>query len=245
MKSVWVLCAVFWAAMLSFVPSPVFAGPVNPPMPLPRAERDALVQKAPEAALAAKRKLGLQTELPEGPKKIEPEDYRTWWKFQRLEISPGAARVILFLSIAMILVVFLSSMRTNLWSASRARRMERGGVAEDAAPEAVALRMGQAQIEADDLARAGSFAEAMHVLLLQSIGELRLRLRVPISVSLTSREILRGIALSPEGYSAFADIIGRVEISYFGTHQPEADDYAACRRSYDALFAVLRQGSFS
>ena len=36
-----------------------------------------------------------------------------------------------------------------------------------------------------------------------------------------------------------ADIIGRVEISYFGSHQPDEQDYLDCRRSFEALTRSL------
>jgi hypothetical protein len=101
--------------------------------------------------------------------------------------------------------------------------------------------METAQTGADDLARRGKFAEAMHALLLQSLSELRRHLHAPLAVSLTSREILHHIDLPPEGHAVFADIVERVEISHFGGRRPEAEDYVACRRSFDALARVLRQ----
>ena len=239
-----ILAAFFLAAAFLALAS-VGMGAESAVAPLSREALDSVSREAPDAMLAARRKLGLQTELPSGKKTIESEDDRKWWqwKMPQLKISAGVAQFILYLSLAMILLALLPALRTNMWSSSRARRMQRREMEEQGAPAAVAFRMEQAQGEADDLAGQGSFAEAMHVLLLQSIAEVRLRLRVPISVSLTSREILRGIAFSPEGREAFADIVGRVEISHFGTHSPGAEDYAACRRSYDDLFAVLRQGS--
>ena len=114
---------------------------------------------------------------------------------------------------------------------------------EDKEPDAgAAIRMEIASAEADDLASAGSFAAAIHVLLLRSVSEMRRRLNTPIAVSLTSREILRNSDLSSEMRDMFATIVGSVEISYFGSHDPNEEDYAECRRNFDALAELLRLG---
>lgn len=191
----------------------------------------------------------LQTELPSGPERMLPENEDPPWWFDRLpdfnlRVPTGGANVVFWVALIVIVVLLIPTLRANMWSDSRARRLEGGGDgAEDIAPEAVATRMEQAQAEADDLARQGDFAGAMHLLLLQSLSEMRRRLRLSIAASLTSREILYRASLSPDGRAHFADIVGRVEISYFGTHRPGEVDYLACRRSYDALAEDLRRGA--
>jgi hypothetical protein len=80
----------------------------------------------------------------------------------------------------------------------------------------------------------------MHILLLNSVEEMRRRLSTPIAASLTSREILARAGLTPTAGAALADIVGRVEISYFGGHVPGAEEYAACRRSFEKLAGWLR-----
>ena len=99
--------------------------------------------------------------------------------------------------------------------------------------------MDQAQVEAEVMAQAGDYAEAMHILLLQSVGELRRRLDVAIAVSLTSREIMHKLELTHSARLAFSDIISRVEISYFGSYLPTQADYLACRESFAALALAL------
>ena len=194
---------------------------------------------AQEARLAAEtslRSARLQTELPvdASKEKYEPP------KSISLDLSPETARVILWISLAFIAFVILKTFRDNVWSSSRSRRFDYAEEGEQA-PAGVAARLDKAQGEADDLARHGSFAEAMHVLLLRSVSELRLRLSVSIAVSLTSREILQRLALAPAERSHFADIIASVEISYFGAHQPDEADYLRCRHSFEALSAALRR----
>jgi len=96
-----------------------------------------------------------------------------------------------------------------------------------------------AQVAADDLARQGRFAEAMHVLLLQSLGDIRRRLDERFADSLTSREILRRIRLSDVGLASLRDIIFRVERTYFGEYPAAAEDYQGCRASFGVLTQAL------
>ena len=92
---------------------------------------------------------------------------------------------------------------------------------------------------ADRLSREGNFVEAMHVLLLHSLSEIRRQLGERFADSLTSREILRRVPLSEEGRAALRDIVGRVEWTYFGEHPAAAADYEACRERFQFLMAAL------
>ena len=93
---------------------------------------------------------------------------------------------------------------------------------------------------ADELAAQGRLAEAMHALLLQSLGDIRERLDEPFADSLTSREILRGTRLSEAGKAALRDIVMRVEETYFGDYPARPPDYEACRRRFADLTQSLR-----
>ena len=187
---------------------------------------------------AARRSLRLQTETPdvETPRAEDRKFFDFNFSIRGLENLP---RLILFISIASIIAVVLYNLKDNLWSRSRARRLE---FESGEKGPAAAMRMETASAEADDLAGAGSFAEAIHVLLLRSVSEMRRRLNNPIAESLTSREILRITGLSPEMRDSFAAIVGSVEISRFGSHQPGEEEYAKCRGNFDALAELLRQG---
>ena len=222
---------VFCFSCIFFVPGTSCAGEtasstVNP-------------QKVQTALRSSTRSLGLQTQFPVGNKKMKAEDYRL---DGRWALAPSIAGLLFFCSLAAIAVVVFRTWRDNVWSSSRARRLGRS-VDESASAAETVERMEKAQAEADELARQGYYAEAMHTLLLRSVNELRRHLRVSIAASLTSREILSHVGLPSEGRPVFADIINRVEISYFGAHSPEEDDYRACRNSFDALTDVLRRYS--
>jgi len=92
---------------------------------------------------------------------------------------------------------------------------------------------------ADRLSREGNFVEAMHVLLLHSVEEIRRQLGTQFAVSLTSREILRVARLTAAARAALRDIVGAVERTYFGTYPATAGDYAACRQNFETLQQAL------
>lgn len=236
-----VVTALFIVVVLTLCGAPVYADEAPAPSPAPvltPAEQQALSQEVTTAFNNAKRSLNLQTEM---PAKKEMKVQRPEIELPAFRISPMLIRVLLITAIIVIVVLIALNFKANRWSDSRARKLAREDEIE-VDTEATVVRMEKAQVEADELARQGNFAEAMHVLLLQSVNELRRRLKVSIAVSLTSREILYRIGLPPEGHNVFADIIRRVEISYFGSYQPDAGDYNACRNSYDTLTDILRKG---
>jgi hypothetical protein len=92
---------------------------------------------------------------------------------------------------------------------------------------------------ADRLAGEGRVVEAMHVLLLYSLTEIRRGLRVEFADSLTSREIVQAARLPEAGRAALDGIVARVETSYFGDHPAEQADYASCRGRFVTLQAAL------
>jgi len=189
----------------------------------------------------AAKSLKLQTAMPDGLKPGEPfdPDLRLPEPFY---FPPQLARGLLWGAGALVLGLVLFQVYKNMQGRSRSRSFSRQESEIFASDAAAAARMDEAQLQADELARQGQFARAMHVLLLQSLGEMRRRLDLSIAASLTSREILSKIGLSPPGYTALADIIGRVEFTHFGEYKAGSDDYLACRRSFEALTLALGPG---
>ena len=189
--------------------------------------------------------LGLQTELPSGDEEMKAED-SGFWDLRFPGTSRRAASFLLYFALALIIVILAVHLKLSPWSASRSRDLapKRDGGASGA-PGARSERMGHAAAMADDMAAAGDFAGAMHLILIESVGELRRRLAVPIAASLTSREILERAPLSGEERAALARIVSGVEISYFGTYQPGAAEYAACRGSFESLRNLFMKGGAS
>jgi hypothetical protein len=84
--------------------------------------------------------------------------------------------------------------------------------------------------EVDALAAEGAFGEAIHRLLLLVQERLRSRIEHGLQASLTSREILRRAKLPSEASTAFAGLVGAVEITLFGRQIADLATYRLCRR---------------
>lgn len=89
--------------------------------------------------------------------------------------------------------------------------------------------------EVDGLAAEGRFAEAAHLLLLRSVEDIELRRPRALKVSLTSREIAGFAGLPDSARPAFTRIAQVVERSLFAGRTLDADDFAECRRAYEAF----------
>jgi hypothetical protein len=182
------------------------------------------IQKAAEQAI---RKLDLQTELPRGA------------ELPRFSIK--LPNEVLWVIIAIALGILLYTFR-DMIPILRARQ---GGAWSDDAATSEEIKAGAPAAvlgAADELAATGRFVEAMHVLLLQSLADIRARLDEQFADSLTSREILRSTKLSDSGRTSLRDIINRVEWTYFGEHPAALPDYVACRASFNALATALHGG---
>jgi hypothetical protein len=184
------------------------------------------IERAAAETVAA---LGLQIELPG-----EPDGWGWEINLPYIDFSTLA----LWLALAAAAAFFLYLFRDYLPMIGFGRSAEwtsDGGAVEDG----LAGSPSQASTTADDLAGQGRYVEAMHLLLFRAFAELRERLGINFADSLTSREILRRANLPETGKASLKDIITRVELSHFGAYPAGAQDYSACRRSYDALMDML------
>lgn len=235
---------LFIILMLSLLAYAVFPASSLAPFAFADAAADEKMNaRAKQALRTARLSLDLQLQIPDRPEIKEENrllDKLPPVRPERVFNIAGLAEILLIFSVAAILVIVLLNFKDNLWSSSRARNI-RNSESEEAETIAVAGRMDKAQYAADELAASGNYAEAMHVLLLQSVNELRLRLDMSIASSLTSREILHKVNLSAQGKEMFSDIVSRVEVSWFGFHTPGAEDYRACRESFEALTHSLME----
>jgi hypothetical protein len=94
--------------------------------------------------------------------------------------------------------------------------------------------------DADDLARAGEFAEAIHTLLLRTLHELARTAAVRVAPAMTSREILARVPLLADARQALAGLITAVEITHFGDEPANAADYERCRQQFHVFAAAFR-----
>jgi len=184
------------------------------------------IERIDQATKDSIRVLDLQTDF---PRRIEPTRI------------PLPQWIIWVLIIALVAIV-LFAMRDTLLAPFR-RSDEGWDAAEAGAVEPELARGLDALAAADRLSHEGRFVEAMHMLLLQGLTDIREQLRETFADSLTSREILRGARLDPAGRTSLRDIIAAVERTYFGGYPAQAQDYADCRRSFDSLRRTLRGGA--
>ena len=197
----------------------VAAGVISPPV---RAESH---PDAQDLAARAIRRLDLQTEL---PREEEPQAP------YRLKLPPETVWIAVAIGIAVLLYAFrdlipvLRAGRGSSWTED-----ESAGLTAGSRPPEIVLDA------ADDLAAQGRFVEAMHVLLLQALSDIRRRLDEEFADSMTSREILRSRKLSDALRQPLREVINRVEWTYFGGHPAAREDYLACRASFSALAQIL------
>jgi hypothetical protein len=185
-------------------------------------------QNAQALAERAIQRLHLQTELLRGPEPLR-------WN---LNLPPETLWLVIIIAMGALLYAFRDALpmlrfgRDGAWTADEAAIGQTG-------PAAPTVALGAA----DDLAAQGRFVEAMHVLLLQALAEIRLRLDEQFADSMTSREILRSKHLSDQLRHPLGEVVSRVEWSYFGEHPAAQDDYLACRSSFGVLARVLYGGA--
>lgn len=192
----------------------------------------AAAQQQPDAQTLAEQaihRLDLQTEL---RREDEPQ------QSARLNLPPETVWIAVIVGVIILAYAF-----RDLIPVLRAGRG--GAWDEDEAASLVAgPRPAQIVLEAaDDLAAQGRFVDAMHVLLLQALADIRRRLDEEFADSLTSREILRSRQLSEPLRRPLREVISRVEWTYFGGHSADRDDYLACRASFSTLAQALLRGA--
>lgn len=104
---------------------------------------------------------------------------------------------------------------------------------EEFRPDAVAAR--SLLEEADALAKAGRFSEAVHLLLFRSIQDIQLKRGDGVPPSLTAREI-GGLSSLPErARGALSPIIAIVERSFFGGRNVDEQNWKSARDSYESF----------
>jgi hypothetical protein len=192
----------------------IWAGPLM-------AQTSEQVQKAADEAI---RRLDLQTEFPRGAEPL------SW----HLDLPPETLWVVLAIALGILAYAFRDLIPILRAGSGRIAQ------AEETAPGVTTPGAQAVVIEAaDELAAHGRFVEAMHLLLLHGLAHIRQRLDQQFSDSLTSREILHSTNLPEAARTSLRDVVGRVELTYFGQRPAGLTDYTACRESFNALGRAL------
>lgn len=89
--------------------------------------------------------------------------------------------------------------------------------------------------DADALAAAGRFEEAIHLLLFRSIDDLVSRRPGAVRPALTSRDIAGLEVLPGEARAAFARLAQAVERTFFGGRPAGADEFGQARQDYESF----------
>ncbi len=89
--------------------------------------------------------------------------------------------------------------------------------------------------DADALAAAGRFAEAVHLLLFRSINDIQEKQQGSVPRSMTAREIGRLETLPSRVRSALSPIIQIVERSFFGGREVDEGGWQSARKSYESF----------
>ena len=182
----------------------------------------------------------LQTERPEWtpePVTFRPRGERSWLidaiaGFFRL-LGPVVGYMLIAL-IALMIAFALYSVFGESFTLRRREKVAKSGPVvshiDDLRPDETAAR---ALLEdADALAAAGRFAEAVHMLLFRSIDDIQSRREGGVPRSLTAREIGRLDSLPARVRGALAPIIQIVERSFFGGRPVDASGWQTARASY-------------
>jgi hypothetical protein len=185
-------------------------------------------QDAQTLAEQAIHRLDLQTELRREP---EPSGFKFSLPAETLYLAVIVGVAVLLYAFRDMIPI-LRAGRGGAWGDDNAGALETG-------PRAPEVVLGAA----DELAAQGRFVEAMHVLLLQALAEIRRRLDEEFADSMTSREILYSKRLSDALRRPLREVVARVEWSYFGEHPAAREDYVACRASFGALTQALQRGA--
>jgi hypothetical protein len=153
----------------------------------------------------------------------------------------GAFFLYLLLTVLGICLVIVAVHLVRTYAPSRRTAPRDTATDVAASPIAIAGEAGPPELdEIERLARAGKYAEAIHLMLLRTLDLLRRRLGANWARSLTSREIVRRTELGPTDRRALKVLVGAVEISRFGGHGANEQIYRNCLDHYRLIGVDLR-----
>lgn len=168
---------------------------------------------------------GYQRSLPEAP----PDP-----SFPSFSLGPWAVlvRILMWIGLAAVVALAIAWVVNRIGVRARDEVVDPGMGAP--APLEIPLE------SAERLAAAGRFAEAIHVLLLETLAALSRAAQ--LAPSLTSREIVSRVPLPARARDALAGLVLAVEISRFGGTPAGERDYRACLERFHAFIETYRRG---
>lgn len=194
--------------------------------------------RAAHAHLLKDRKIQFDfTKAPKPPEVREPEWMKALGRFlsHLVEFLMPALKLLFWGGVIVVvgLLVFLIVREFTGVSFARKRREAVRVQPADWRPEAWKAK---ALLEdADRLAEAGRYDEAVHLILYRSIDDIEGRRPRLVRPALTSRDIAALEGLPGAAREAFGHIARVVEASFFGGRQVDRAAFADCRRAYEAF----------
>lgn len=187
---------------------------------------------------------GYQTELPgaagragaeeRSPLLLEPRSRASGWRIPVPDGLGALLEILVWIGAAAIVVaVLVLAVRMALEAIGERRRRAPAGEAPK--PTTAAPRRAPPLGRADELAAAGRFTEAVHVLLVRALAALGARRGRAFPDSATSREILASDVLAPGQRVPLEALVEPVERSVFGGAALGAEDWERCRSAFRAL----------
>jgi len=185
---------------------------------------------------------GLQLERPETGPEPEPAELPAWlewlgdgldWFFNTLApVFRGLFYIVIaIIALAILYFVFGEALNLRLDRFRKRGRDADDSHVTDIRPDAGAARSLLA--EADRLAQAGRYSDAVHLLLFRSIADIEERLGGGVPRALTAREITALNGLPDIARDALRPIVGVVETSFFGGREVDRQGWQRARGSYE------------
>ena len=186
---------------------------------------------AAHATVAADKSLQFKV-VAEQPPPPTPEWFKTLLEF--LGALEPLFRVIFWIGVVAIVLAILWFIVREILRIRLPERRKKAQTAETdwrpAPGEALALLS-----DADALADQGRFDEAVHLILLRSIGDIDGRLPNSVRPALTARDIGALTRLPETARPAFERIARVVEASLFGGRPVDRAAFTECRQAYEAF----------
>ncbi|MGN6689930.1 MAG: DUF4129 domain-containing protein [Sphingopyxis sp.] len=177
----------------------------------------------------------IQTAFPAQPPPPEFPQWDLGWLRDFFQWTAPAIKPLLWIGAAALLLLILynfvpafADWVDNLRFARKRRDLE----AEESIGEAEAGAARARLADADALAAAGRFAEAVHLLLYRSVDDIEGRRPGLVRPAMTSRELAAAEDLPSVARHAFSRIARAVEISLFGGRSIDENAWQECRGAY-------------
>ncbi len=179
----------------------------------------------------------IQTSFPPPPPPPKPSSWNLDWLRDFFDWSAPALKPLAWIGAAILLLIILYHFVPSFadWVDTIRFGRKRGDAEEEVVGEAEAGRARARLADADALAAAGRFAEAIHLLLYRSVDDIETRRPGLVRPAMTSRELAAVQDLPAVARTAFSRIARAVEISLFGGRAIDETAWTECRSAYAEL----------